>query len=651
VKRAKPTSARQRISDEFIDEVCARLREGKRVRRTLPDGGRLHVDRPLPFLCVYRRPADRPDAGTERLVNGEASFLIVPGAPLHRKGVAALVRRLAETLAERFGAFLILEVWSASGGTSAAGLTDASGDDGSTRPAPRPGFALATRGPDAPRGAIDTLAKSLRRVRVQRRTGEVEVHEHTYGHPLGMPMLVSIKELGRLGCRLIGVEVRPIYRDAATGAVYPATIRALRLGFSRALKQAFYAFARDHTRVRPQHYYALGRRAMVKAVWEVDRRLAEIADTFDFLLQATPVNVEPAWREFRRNLFQVPPVFHYRPLAADPVRLKRRLYEVPIERIEDPTLAQLFRERQDDLDRKITLLTDIGTPRFVLGSLQIYGRIETSLLMLAHELLSTVPPRSRDSSSGGQVDAAELARRAAEEIDAYRARHPQFAAKVSVRDDMYWGLLVSKGDLLIGRQTRVPAGRVDALVQHEVGTHLVTYYNGRAQPFRQLYTGLAGFDGLQEGLAVLAEYLVGGLSRPRIRLLAARVVAAHQLVEGASLIDTFRMLCRTYEFPQRQAFTIAMRVYRAGGLTKDVVYLRGLVEILEHLRGGGELEPLFVGKIAVEHIPLVRELTLREVLRPPPITPHYLDRPEARDRLQRLRSGLAVRDLVQREKR
>jgi uncharacterized protein (TIGR02421 family) len=216
---------------------------------------------------------------------------------------------------------------------------------------------------------------------------------------------------------------------------------------------------------------------------------------------------------------------------------------------------------------------------------------------------------------------------------------------------MYWGLLVSKGDLLIGRQTRVPAGRVDALVQHEVGTHLVTYYNGRAQPFRQLYTGLAGFDGLQEGLAVLAEYLVGGLSRPRIRLLAARVVAAHQLVEGASLIDTFRLLCRTYGFPQRQAFTIAMRVYRAAGLTKDVVYLRGLVEILEYLRGGGELEPLFVGKIALEHVPLVRELTLREVLRPAPITPRYLDRPEVRDRLQRLRAGLSVQELVQRDKR
>ena len=42
-----------------------------------------------------------------------------------------------------------------------------------------------------------------------------------------------------------------------------------------------------------------------------------------------------------------------------------------------------------------------------------------------------------------------------------------------------------------------------------------------------------------------------------------------------------------------------MRIYRGGGLTKDAVYLRGLLQILRYLREGGELEPLFVGKVAV----------------------------------------------------
>ncbi len=37
--------------------------------------------------------------------------------------------------------------------------------------------------------------------------------------------------------------------------------------------------------------------------------------------------------------------------------------------------------------------------------------------------------------------------------------------------------------------------------------------------------GLAGYEETQEGLAVLAEFLVGGLSPHRLRQLAVRVVA------------------------------------------------------------------------------------------------------------------------------
>ena len=58
-----------------------------------------------------------------------------------------------------------------------------------------------------------------------------------------------------------------------------------------------------------------------------------------------------------------------------------------------------------------------------------------------------------------------------------------------------------------------------------------------------------------------------------------------------------------------------MRVFRGGGLTKDAIYLRGLLQLLAHLARGGALEPLLVGKIALDHVPLVEELVLREVLR------------------------------------
>ena len=70
----------------------------------------LQMDRLLPFLCVYRRNPRRRDEGTARLVMSEASFLCAPGT-LERTGLKRLIRRIAETVIERLGSFLILEVW------------------------------------------------------------------------------------------------------------------------------------------------------------------------------------------------------------------------------------------------------------------------------------------------------------------------------------------------------------------------------------------------------------------------------------------------------------------------------------------------------------------------------------------------------------
>ena len=118
------------------------------------------------------------------------------------------------------------------------------------------------------------------------------------------------------------------------------------------------------------------------------------------------------------------------------------------------------------------------------------------------------------------------------------------------------------------------------------------------------------------------------------------------MTEGATFIETFRKLDRDHGFSQRVAYTIAMRTYRGGGLTKDAVYLRGLVEILDYLKSDGQLEPLFVGKIAADHIPLIRELQHREVLKAPPLRPRYLDMPNVERRLNDLRNGTALIELA-----
>jgi hypothetical protein len=91
------------IPDGLIREVCARLVEGKRVRRALPGHGRLHIDRPLPFLCVYRHPPGRRDEGTDRLVLGQASYLVAVGEEALQESLDALVTGIVKTLSAQFG--------------------------------------------------------------------------------------------------------------------------------------------------------------------------------------------------------------------------------------------------------------------------------------------------------------------------------------------------------------------------------------------------------------------------------------------------------------------------------------------------------------------------------------------------------------------
>jgi len=295
------------------------------------------------------------------------------------------------------------------------------------------------------------------------------------------------------------------------------------------------------------------------------------------------------------------------------------------------------------------MLQDRNTARFLPGSIQLYGSVEEDLQRLATEVLGTIPARSREAVDGGPVGAADFARRAEEEIALFRQKLPEISAKVSVRRDVT-GLMVSRGNLLVSAESKIPASRVEALIQHEVGTHVLTYHNGKSQPLRHLYAGLAGYDALQEGLAVLSEYLVGGLSRPRLRLLAGRVVAAAHMIDGATFVETFRELDRTHGFSRRTAFVITMRTYRGGGLTKDVVYLRGLRQILEYLGNGGRMRPLFVGKIGSQHIGVIRELQWRGVLKEPPLVPRYMSSPEALERLENVRGGISVAALCERTK-
>src|SRR5947207_2883031 len=125
------------------------------------------------------------------------------------------------------------------------------------------------------------------------------------------------------------------------------------------------------------------------------------------------------------------------------------------------------------------------------------------------------------------------------------------------------------------------------------------------------------------------------------------VIAVDKMLDGAEFLDIFESLQVEHRIPRKTAWIIAIRVVVAGGSVKDAIYLRGITRLLEALAEGISLDALFVGKLALDHIPLIQDLLDREVLQAPWVRPRWLDVPGAQERLDRLRTGESVTDLYE----
>jgi uncharacterized protein (TIGR02421 family) len=372
----------------------------------------------------------------------------------------------------------------------------------------------------------------------------------------------------------------------------------------------------------------------------IDRELADTAQSFRFLLDVTPTNGPDARRRFLED--GVDPHFAYRELEDDPAVIASRLQAVPVDSVEDHTLAHLLLAKQRELELQLEMLCCRGSDDFLTLSIELWGTVSPALLAEAESLLAAIEVPAPESE--GWLDADAFAERAEAELEHYRSIDEDIEVHVSIRDDVA-AVMVSGGELLVPTTARIPLERVDALLHHEIGTHLVTHVNGSHQPLRTLAAGLAGYDETQEGLAVLAEHLAGGLTPRRLRQLAARVVAVHQMVDDMPFADVHAHLVDAGLAPG-EAFTIAMRVFRCGGLTKDAVYLRGLRDLVGHLASGFDLDILWLGKLPLTAAPLVEDLHDRGALVDPLLLPRYLHDGAAKARLEQVRQVTALTDLI-----
>ena len=499
----------------WVGEILGCLERGASVRRDLPGGGRVHIDRPLPFLCLHAT-GDGHQLAALDVATANASYLIAPDV----RAVAPLLDGLGRAMLRKFGAFLVIEV---------AELEEDRLLSPDSPYLPPFETILTLQDRPAVRAAADAFAEAMANAPVKYRSPQVVLKTADAETAWSRGLDPRIARLA--------IAFAPVYREPKTARLYPDLRRRLVATIFDALLRACAAFLARSGAWSPPTHQALGRRVFVEAVERVDRRIDQVARSFDFLLAITPINAEAARQEFRSGGFAAAPRLLYRPLTVEVDVEKRRLFSIPFGKLEDPLLYDLYRQKQQELDLMLTMIAARETAQFRETSRVLYGSVEPALLDAAKQVLAVAPTHR---PTGDPVGCHHVRREAHRMIQAYRTAGMRFPALVSLRRDVPAGLMVSGPRLMISRNTVMPRGRVDALLSHEVGVHLFTYFAGDAQGLRLFRSGLAGYDGLQEGLAVFAEYLAGGMTRARLRLVAARVVGCAAMLDGADFPETTR---------------------------------------------------------------------------------------------------------------
>ncbi len=359
----------------------------------------------------------------------------------------------------------------------------------------------------------------------------------------------------------------------------------------------------------------------------IDETLFDLVNGIEILNSVAPVNYKDQKSEFFKRHYSVEPRFEYRDSPGNAFQLKRQLFNLPVEKIEDPDLQKIYEDVIVSYADKVDQLQTIGSQEFLYNSLRYFGEPTEKDIRNATFILH-LPDSDDDENT--LVNASGI-----QAIMETFAQNEGYEYKLVIDDNMIANALVSGTSVKINTTANIPLIEANALAHHELGVHLVTTLNARAQPLKILSLGCPVNTMTQEGMAILSEYLAGHLSIKRLKVLALRVLAVESMIKEKSFRNTFMMLKEQYGADRNTAFTITSRVYRGGGFTKDYLYLKGFHEVLNAYEEEEGFLNLLCGKTALMHLPQINRLVDKEIFLPPTnITPSFRT-PKDNDEIRR----------------
>jgi uncharacterized protein (TIGR02421 family) len=269
----------------------------------------------------------------------------------------------------------------------------------------------------------------------------------------------------------------------------------------------------------------------------------------------------------------------------------------------DSALGDLLNTKRNVFIDKCEMLKNRGSPKFTVFAKKVYGVPSREVLERAVSFLSLQSerePKTVPSSQAVNIIQAEI-------------NHYGFDYAVSAKTMSASAMvLVARRKIFVKDNFQFSQNFIRRLVIHEIGTHVLRAENGREQPFMMFFHGLPDYLPTEEGLAVINEERFGLLNKENLKNYAARAIAVQMaMTKSFSHINNYLLDF----FSPTTAFRLATRAKRGiadtskpGGCPKDYVYIDGYLKLKKYLDNGGSINSLYLGKVGIEHLPLLKEV-------------------------------------------
>ncbi|MEE4197170.1 MAG: flavohemoglobin expression-modulating QEGLA motif protein [Bacteroidales bacterium] len=411
---------------------------------------------------------------------------------------------------------------------------------------------------------------------------------------------------------VLATEIKKVYCNEESGESYPLVIDELTRQLKKAVINTAAYFAKKKTSLTVVKNNSLLSSELDKNLLRIDKQLFNIAKNFEIISLINPANLDQERKKFLKSRFKHNPNFIYHQLSINPFEFKRKLYNIPVEKITDISLRMLYQDIIDSYTDKIDIIASIGTEKSLYNSLRYFGEPDLTDIKNAEYILHS--SQSVDEQEEMILNSTDVFHYFKNVINTYG-----FDCKLEISKKIISKVLNlnHKKTLYIRKDAFFSEKSLRALAEHEIGVHMLTTINSRLQPLHLFRLGTPLNTHAQEGLAILSEYLSGNISVNRLQILALRVLTIEKMLKGFDFKQTFEFLMDTGNLNETQAFYMTARIYRGGGFTKDHLYLKGFKDILKYYHEGNDILPLLIGKTSLKYQPVINEMIERKIFLPP----------------------------------